>query len=99
MTRAIHNRQTLTRMAACNALGLHYWAGHPQPGCVWAVDDFQQAHVVRIYARDNIARKVERFSQGYRWSTTTGPAVPFAVSNDTQYLFSVPTNQPEGISA
>lgn len=39
---------TLQRLAACEALGLHYWADHPTAHHIWAVDDHQRAHVVRI---------------------------------------------------
>jgi hypothetical protein len=39
---------TRERLAACEAVGLHWWADHPVAGHVWAVDDHQQAHVVRI---------------------------------------------------
>jgi hypothetical protein len=41
-------KRTLERLAACEAVGLHYWSDHPWAHCVWAVDDHQQAHVVRI---------------------------------------------------
>jgi hypothetical protein len=35
-------------LAACEAFGLHYWGEHPLEGHVWAVDDRQHAHVVRM---------------------------------------------------
>lgn len=41
-------KSTCERLAACEAVGLFYWADHPAAGHVWAVDDHQQAHVVRI---------------------------------------------------
>lgn len=31
-------KNTATKAAACAALGLSYWADHPRPGYVWAVD-------------------------------------------------------------
>lgn len=43
------NKETRGKMAACEAVGLEYWSDHPKPGCVWAVDGNQQAHVVRWY--------------------------------------------------
>lgn len=45
------SKTTLGKMAACEALSLSYWADHPAPNCVWAVDDNQQAHVVRVYRK------------------------------------------------
>jgi hypothetical protein len=42
------NKRTRERLAACHAVGLHFWADHPLPNHVWAVDDHQRAHVVRI---------------------------------------------------
>lgn len=55
MAKAIHTKTTATKMAACASLGLHYWADHPATGCVWAVDDNQQAHVVRWCKKTNTA--------------------------------------------
>lgn len=87
--RTIHNRQTLTRMAACAAVGLSYWSGHPLAGHVWAVDDYRNAYVVRIYARDGMARITGRWSRGYQWSVVDGAAMPFVVSDETASLFRV----------
>ncbi len=39
---------TRENIAACAALGLSYWSGHPAAGHVWAVDNHQQAHAVKI---------------------------------------------------
>ena len=50
----IHNKQTRERISACQALGLHYWSGHPVDGCVWAVDDNQQPVTVRIHRRSKV---------------------------------------------
>ncbi|QDK03170.1 hypothetical protein SEA_SYDNAT_78 [Mycobacterium phage SydNat] len=43
------SKTTQAKIAACEALGLSYWADHPATGCMWAVDDQQQAFVVRWY--------------------------------------------------
>jgi hypothetical protein len=43
------NKRISERLAACETVGLHYWADHPAAGHVWAVDDQQRAHVVRIH--------------------------------------------------
>lgn len=55
---------TREKIAACAALGLSYWANHPTPSTVWAVDDYQQPHSVHI---DRKAGKAEhrcsRYSQ------------------------------------
>lgn len=48
----IHNKDTALKMAASAALRLHYWADHPLAGRIWAVDDNQQPHVLRIYKKD-----------------------------------------------
>lgn len=48
-----HTRTTQQKITACEALGLSYWADHPAAGCVWAVDDNQQAHAVRWYRKTN----------------------------------------------
>jgi hypothetical protein len=98
----IHSKETRTRMAACHALGLHYWAGHPLPGRVWAVDDYQQAHVVRIYARQGIAvlqrdgvkptrERIWPYRLNQHAPTTfdTAQRVPFTVTAETDSLFTV----------
>lgn len=59
MPKPRHTKTTLLRMAACEALGLHYWSGHPLSGCVWAVDDSQTPHVVKIDAKKGTAAKVQ----------------------------------------
>ena len=41
-------RRTREALAACEAVGLMFWADHPWPRQVWAVDDHQRVHVVRI---------------------------------------------------
>lgn len=44
-------------VAACAALGLSYWADHPDPGCVWAVDAANQEYrIVKIDRRNGEAR-------------------------------------------
>ena len=45
------SKSTRAKMAACATLGLSYWADHPANGCMWAVDNRQQAHVVRWYRK------------------------------------------------
>jgi hypothetical protein len=44
VARAIPTR-TLQSIAACSALGLSYWADHPKPGYLWAVDPDKQEFV------------------------------------------------------
>ena len=51
---------TLERLAACQAVGLHYWSDHPVAKHFWAVDDHQQAHVVKIDRDGGTARHVCR---------------------------------------
>jgi hypothetical protein len=41
-------KSTRERISACAAIGLSYWSDHPARNCVWAIDDHQRAHVVRI---------------------------------------------------
>lgn len=41
-------KETRENMAACAAVGLSYWSGHPASGHVWAIDAHQAAHTVRI---------------------------------------------------
>lgn len=58
---------TLSKMAACRAVGLEYWSDHPATGCMWAVDGNQQAHVVRWYRKTNeAALQVQREPRKYR---------------------------------
>jgi hypothetical protein len=52
------NKQTRERLAACEAVSLHYWADHPQANHFWAVDDAQHVHVVRISRKTGTARHV-----------------------------------------
>lgn len=41
-------KRTLENIAACAAVGLHYWCEHKGVGVLWAVDDDQRAHRVAI---------------------------------------------------
>lgn len=52
--------RTRERLAACEAVSLHYWSDHPQANHVWAVDDHQHAHVVRIDRKTGTAQHVCR---------------------------------------
>lgn len=47
--------RTRENVAACEALGLSFWSEHPQPGVLWAVDDHQQAHAVKIDRRRGLS--------------------------------------------
>ena len=40
--------RTRENIAACAALGLSYWSDHARPHLLWAVDDQQVAHSVRV---------------------------------------------------
>jgi hypothetical protein len=51
-------KSTRERLAACAAVGLYFWSDHPTTHHVWAVDDHQQAHVVRICRDDGTAQHV-----------------------------------------
>lgn len=51
-------KTTAARLAACAAVGLSYWSGHPLAGHVWAVDDTQQAHAVQVDYKRGQARRV-----------------------------------------
>lgn len=43
------SRHTADRIAACAALGLHYWTDAPLPHAVWAVaDGDRRFHLVRL---------------------------------------------------
>jgi hypothetical protein len=52
------NKQIRERLAACEAVGLHYWSDHPASSHFWAVDDHQQAHSVRINRKTGTAQHV-----------------------------------------
>ena len=52
------NKRTLERVAACEAVGLSYWSNHPAANHVWAVDDHQLAHVVRVGRGDQPAEHI-----------------------------------------
>lgn len=45
----------IDRMSACMALGLSFWAVHPERGCVWAVDADKGFHRVRINMAQGLA--------------------------------------------
>ncbi|AMQ66979.1 hypothetical protein SEA_BIPPER_44 [Mycobacterium phage Bipper] len=49
---------TASKMAATHAVGLSYWADHPTASHVWAVDQYQQVHVVKISATHGTAQHV-----------------------------------------
>ncbi len=56
------SKQIRERLAACEAVGLHYWGDHPTASHFWAVDDHQRAHVVRISCNASTAQHVCRAS-------------------------------------
>ena len=62
MTAACRPLRLATReaLAACEAVGLMFWSDHPKPHHVWAVDDHQLAHVVRINRDGGTAQHVCR---------------------------------------
>lgn len=51
MNKAPFTKDTLTKIAACNALGLEYWSPGPKLGLVWALDGDRQAHLVRVRSK------------------------------------------------
>jgi hypothetical protein len=51
-------RRTCEALAACEAVGLMFWADHPRAGHAWAVDDHQRVHVVRIGRSASTAQHV-----------------------------------------
>ncbi len=78
------NKRTRERVAACETVGLHYWADHPVAGHVWAVDDHQAAHVVRIESKTGAARHVcaeTPDSEVIAGTACTDAATCFAKSN------------------
>jgi hypothetical protein len=52
------NKRTREWMVACASVGASFWADHPAPGCLWAVDDEQQFHVIRVRKRAGTAQHV-----------------------------------------
>lgn len=51
------NKAIREKIAICEAFGLSYWADHPLPGRMWAVDNSQQPHVIRWYRSKGWASK------------------------------------------
>lgn len=73
-------KATAARIAACAAVGLSYWSGHPQAGHLWAVDDNQRAHAVQIDAKGQRARRVE--PRSHQWAPLqAGPWQAFDPAN------------------
>src|SRR5262249_49529115 len=77
-------KRTLERLAACEAVGLHWWADHPTAHHVWAVDDHQQVHAVRIN-RDGTAQHV-------CGSTTSLVATEQCAGNNEAASYATPNN-------
>jgi hypothetical protein len=48
-------KRSLENYAACASLGLVFWAEHPRTNHMWAVDDNQTMHIVRIARKDGVA--------------------------------------------
>jgi hypothetical protein len=70
------------RVAACAAVGLSYWSGHPVAGCVWAVDSDQAAHVVKIDYKGSRARVVKPAQVwGARAFDAAGPWAAYAAED------------------
>ena len=60
---AVRTRESI---AACHALGLGFWSGHPSPNTMWAVDDAGRPHEVRII-RSKMGQAAEHFcGKSYR---------------------------------
>jgi hypothetical protein len=69
--------RTREHLAACDAVGLHYWAEAPSAGHIWAVDDAQHAHLVQIDRDAGTARLAGHIAD---------EAEPYTVQ-DTQTIF------------
>lgn len=80
MKKNIHNKTTSKGIAAAASLGLEYWGPGPHVGTIWAVDKYQQAHVVRIDGKRATAWLLKN-----NWQA--GPVATFEVSDDTQLTF------------
>jgi hypothetical protein len=78
MSRQQLPKRTRECLAACQAVGLHYWSDHPLAHHVWAVDDHQQAHVVRV-RRDGTAQHVCGSADpvAVEWCAGADEAVPY----------------------
>ncbi|MUL44491.1 hypothetical protein FZI85_17360 [Mycobacterium sp. CBMA293] len=59
----IPNR-TLENQAACRAVGLSFWSDAPKPSSVWAVDDNQKAHLVKLNRNQALAHHEDYCSPG-----------------------------------
>jgi hypothetical protein len=55
-------KTTRENIAACAAHGFYFWSDHPSPATVWATDDNQRWHTVRIRRKDG---KAEHNCDGY----------------------------------
>lgn len=58
--------RTLENLAACGAVGLHYWSDAPPPSTVWAVHDDQTAHLVRLHRNQGVANHLSECRLGCR---------------------------------
>ena len=78
------SKRTLARLAACEAVNLHYWADHPSAGHVWAMDEHQRAHVVRISRSAGTAQHVCRAASSDETEQCAGAAeaVAYTVPGD-----------------
>jgi hypothetical protein len=70
-------KRTREALTACEAVSLHYWADHPRAHHVWAVDDHQRAHVVRINRDDGTAQHACRAELLVATCTGDDEAVPY----------------------
>lgn len=79
-------KRTRERLAACEAVNLHYWADHPSAGHVWAVDGHQRAHVVRISRSASTAQHVCQAASSDEAEQCAGAAeaVAFTVQEETE---------------
>lgn len=63
--------RTRENIAACAALGLSYWSEAPGAGRLWAVDDTQQAHEVRIDRKRSEAELVDVWNSWVSYTVAT----------------------------
>lgn len=83
-------KKTRENMAACAAVGLSYWSGHPTAGLVWAVDAYQTAHPVHVDRKNGTAAigdyELSRSSASAAKVVGDSVYVPWSIDSDQAVL-------------
>jgi hypothetical protein len=87
--------RTQEAIAACRAMKLHYWSDAAYQGCVWAVDDGQCPHLVRIDRKNKTAQMACDRIKWHRHCTYAQGQTSYQNPGDTDATLELLTDLPD----